>query len=98
MFVPAGEHLVNASVGPGRDGKWRFELECVNCSVIGSETRPLTGAVETTSVTETAQATARPDSHLVLLRRRKGKIDDQGMFHTDRQPSDGLMIWIEEDK
>jgi hypothetical protein len=93
-----GEHLIEASLDKTPEGQWYLHLV-----IDGSSSRSLRFALDnfTAGCSEEAeiepQLEVDPGSPVVLLRLRKTAIID-GLLQGVREPCDGFMIWIEEDK
>jgi hypothetical protein len=91
--VLRGEHLIDASIEPLRDGKWRLRIKPVDGPGIVTEMPEGFGKkTEAAGVFETKQEIADSGSPLVLLRKR----NFENKVYWDA--TNGLMIWIEEAK
>jgi hypothetical protein len=102
---PWGELFVEASAGPAQDGKWHLAVQVTKrssgasanviasvsqeCEMIPLAGRPIEGKG---GVGVDSQQCLEPGSPLILARYREISMRD------DPQPSDGVMIWIEEAK
>jgi len=94
-----GENLIDASAEQGRDGKWYLS---VHVRDVRGASRPMAPWKSGCSrgVSEDGQQTWEPDKPLILLRYQNDVEISPGHFESVEPPgtSDGIMIWIEEEK